>query len=66
VNDDALAASLAAHLDRLTFVDRSTDEVTALLVDAVAAWGEAGASGCTGAPRVSSRCPPRTRTGTRS
>ncbi|MFI2649612.1 MULTISPECIES: hypothetical protein [Micromonospora] len=41
MNDDALAASLAAHLDALTFADRSTDEVTALLVDAVAAWGEA-------------------------
>ncbi|MGW5667350.1 hypothetical protein [Micromonospora sp. NPDC003776] len=41
MNDDELAASLAAHLGRLTFVDRSTDEVTALLVDAVAAWGEA-------------------------
>lgn len=41
MNDDELATSLAAHLGRLTFVDRSTDEVTALLVDAVAAWGEA-------------------------
>ncbi|OKI53798.1 hypothetical protein [Micromonospora sp. CB01531] len=40
MNDDELAASLAAYLGRLTFVDRSTDEVTALLVDAVAAWGE--------------------------
>lgn len=38
--DDALAASLTAHLDRLRFVDRSTDEVTALLVDAVVGWGE--------------------------
>ncbi|MET7968394.1 hypothetical protein [Micromonospora sp. NPDC005305] len=41
MNDDALAASLAANLDALTFADRSTDEVTALLVDAVAAWGTA-------------------------
>ncbi|MER7444605.1 hypothetical protein [Micromonospora avicenniae] len=41
MDDDALAASLAAHLARLTFVDRSTAEVTALLVDAVAGWGEA-------------------------
>lgn len=41
MNDDELAISLAAHLGRLTFVDRSTDEVSTLLADAVAAWGEA-------------------------
>ncbi|WBB68311.1 hypothetical protein [Micromonospora sp. WMMD812] len=41
MNDDALAASLTAHLSRLTFVDRSTRDVTTLLVEAVAAWGEA-------------------------
>lgn len=35
----ALAASLAARIDRLTFVDRAADAVTALLVEAVVAWG---------------------------
>lgn len=34
-----MAASLAAWLDRVTFVDQGPDEVTALLVDAVVAWG---------------------------
>jgi len=35
------AVSLGAHLDALTFADRTTDEVTALLLDAVVAWGRA-------------------------
>jgi len=38
---DAVAASLSAWLDRLTFTDRTADEVTTLLVDAVARWGAA-------------------------
>jgi hypothetical protein len=33
-----MEASLAGHLAGLTFADRTTDEVTALIVDAVAAW----------------------------
>jgi len=33
-----MEASLADHLAGLTFVDLTTDEVTALIVDAVAAW----------------------------
>jgi hypothetical protein len=37
-DDERVAASLADSLDRLTFVDRTADEVTALLIDAVAAW----------------------------
>lgn len=38
---DGVAASLAGWLAAVTFVDRSTDEVTALLVDTVADWGTA-------------------------
>jgi hypothetical protein len=37
----AEAQSLAAWLDRLTFADLGTDEVTARVVDAVAEWGHA-------------------------
>ncbi|GAA2383841.1 hypothetical protein [Dactylosporangium salmoneum] len=33
-----LAAALGAHLDRLSFADRGTDEVTELLIEAVAGW----------------------------
>jgi len=36
---DALAASLTARLTALTFADRSTDDVTRLLLDEIAAWG---------------------------
>lgn len=36
---DDVAASLTDWLAAVTFVDRPTDEVTALLVDAVAGWG---------------------------
>jgi hypothetical protein len=36
-----LAASLGAHLGGLTFADRTTDEVTELLLDAIVAWGRA-------------------------
>ncbi|MEV4754977.1 hypothetical protein AB0J86_07675 [Micromonospora sp. NPDC049559] len=38
---DRVAASLAARLATLTFVDRSTEEVTALLIDTVADWAAA-------------------------
>ncbi|MFB9236915.1 hypothetical protein ACFFWC_15360 [Plantactinospora siamensis] len=34
-----VAASLAERLSRLTFLERSTDEVTELLAEAVAGWG---------------------------
>jgi hypothetical protein len=36
---EQVAASLADWMSKLTFVDQGADEVTALLVDAVAAWG---------------------------
>jgi hypothetical protein len=36
---EQVAASLAARISELTFVDQGADEVTALLVEAVAAWG---------------------------
>jgi hypothetical protein len=39
MDGDELAAALGAHLDALAFADRTTDEVTALLIDAVVAWG---------------------------
>jgi hypothetical protein len=35
---DAVTAALAARVGAVTFLDRSADEVTATLVDAVAAW----------------------------
>jgi hypothetical protein len=35
---DSVAAALAARIATLTFLDRTADEVTALLIDAVAAW----------------------------
>jgi hypothetical protein len=35
---EPLEASLAGRLAGLTFVDRTADEVTALIIDAVAAW----------------------------
>ncbi|GAA0725579.1 nuclear transport factor 2 family protein [Dactylosporangium roseum] len=38
---DGLAGALAAHLDRLTFTDRTADQVTELILDAVAGWGRA-------------------------
>lgn len=38
---EQVAASLADWISKLTFVDQGTDEVTALLVDAAAAWGMA-------------------------
>lgn len=38
---ERVAASLAAWIDGLTFVDLGAEEVTSLLVDAVAAWGRA-------------------------
>jgi hypothetical protein len=40
--DDAehVAASLAARLDELTFVDLTGDEATARIIDAVAAWAD--------------------------
>jgi hypothetical protein len=36
---EQVAASLADWIGKLTFADQGTDEVTALLVDAAAAWG---------------------------
>ncbi|WP_239075710.1 hypothetical protein [Planosporangium flavigriseum] len=36
---EQVAASLADRISKLTFVDQDVDEVTALLVEAVAAWG---------------------------
>jgi hypothetical protein len=36
--DATVEASLTAWLGRLTFADRTTDEVTALIIDAVVAW----------------------------
>lgn len=36
--EDDVAAALGAHLDRLAFADRTTDEVTELLVAAVVEW----------------------------
>ena len=36
-----IAAALAGWLDRLTFADQTTDEVTALLIDSVADWAMA-------------------------
>ncbi|SCF28481.1 hypothetical protein [Micromonospora mirobrigensis] len=40
---ERLAASLAGRLDRLTFTDLTTDQVTARLIDTVADWaGERG------------------------
>jgi hypothetical protein len=43
VADDAdrLAASLGEWIDAASFADRDTDQVTALLTDAVAEWGRA-------------------------
>jgi hypothetical protein len=38
---EQVAASLADWISKLTFVDQGADEVTALLVDAAAAWGQA-------------------------
>lgn len=38
---ERLAASLTAWLDRLEFVDLGTDEVTARIIDAAAAWAAA-------------------------
>ncbi|MEV6966142.1 hypothetical protein AB0M47_13590 [Hamadaea sp. NPDC051192] len=35
---DALAASLADRLTALTFADRTTDEVTQVMLDEIAAW----------------------------
>jgi hypothetical protein len=37
----AVAASLAGRLDALTFLDLTVDEVTAHVIDAVAAWAQA-------------------------
>jgi hypothetical protein len=38
-NGEQVAGSLADWISKLTFVDQGPDEVTALLVDAAAAWG---------------------------
>ncbi|MBB5867685.1 hypothetical protein F4553_001064 [Allocatelliglobosispora scoriae] len=38
---DGLAGSLAAALAELSFADLDADQVTALLIDTVVAWGEA-------------------------
>lgn len=36
-----IGAALTGWLDRLTFIDQTSDEVTALLIDSVAAWAMA-------------------------
>jgi hypothetical protein len=38
---DRVASALAARLGALTFLDRTADDVTATLIDAVAAWATA-------------------------
>jgi hypothetical protein len=55
-----MVGDLVAWLDRLTFVDRSADEVTALVIDAITAWaGEQGWRVYRRAPSVMRLPPPR-------
>ncbi|HTJ32011.1 MAG TPA: hypothetical protein VL738_02145 [Dactylosporangium sp.] len=41
MDDEAVAAALGAHLSRLAFADRATDDVTELLIAAVVDWAVA-------------------------